>query len=222
MITRMSSAFEGIKYRQQEQIYLASNEQWVLNQHLIVAAAKISSQCVWMIFYSSGIHNCSAGESIVSDLKEVEMSHQLTNSLSVAQLQPVNPSASLGGAARCRQSEGDLTLIFCPRCQVPSGCFQSRVWKSLPFFFVLVKPSWAAFSGPSWHQWALTAVTIKWKQIRGRSHGLWNSTALCSQISCPLHLSIQDHWLCRQFNLLSGLWLVMIYWVPFVLQLKPA
>lgn len=40
------------------------------------------------------------GESIVSDLKEVEMSSQLTNSLSVAQRQPANPSASSGRAAR--------------------------------------------------------------------------------------------------------------------------
>lgn len=50
----------------------------------------------------------------------------------------------------------------------------------------------------------------------------WNSTALWSQISCPLHLLIQDHWSRRQFNLLSRVWLVMIYWEPFVLQPKPA
>lgn len=66
-------------------------------------------------------------------------------------------------------------------------------------------------------------MAIKWKQIRGhRMASGWNSTALWSQISCPLHLLIQDHWSRRQFNLLSRVWLVMIYWEPFVLQPKPA
>lgn len=79
--------------------------------------------------------------------------------------------------------------------------------------FVWVKSSWATVrnGGPSWREWALTAVAIKWKQIRGLLYGLWNSTALWSRISCPLHLSTQDHWLLRRFNLLSGVWLVMIY-----------
>lgn len=77
MITRTPSAFEGIEYEQQEQIYLASNEQRALNQHLIVAAVKICSRCLNDLL-PSRIRNCSAGESIACDLKEVEMSHQLT------------------------------------------------------------------------------------------------------------------------------------------------
>lgn len=54
-------------------------------------------------------------------------------------------------------------------------------------------------------------MAIKWKQICGLLYGLWNSTALWGQIVCPLHQSIQDHWFLCQFNLLSGVWLVMIY-----------
>lgn len=100
------------------------------------------------------IHTYSTGESIASDLKEVEMSHQLTNSSSVAQLQPVTPSASLGRAARemarRRQSTGDLTLIFHPCCQLPSGCFQSRAGRFYLFCFSLAQMGylqWAILTG---------------------------------------------------------------------------
>lgn len=48
----------------------------------------------------------------------------------------------------------------------------------------------------------------------------WNSAALWSQISCPLHLLIQEHWFLRRFNLLSGVWLVMILLRPLCSQKK--
>lgn len=61
-------------------------------------------------------------------------------------------------------------------------------------------------------------MAIKWKQIWGLLDGLWNSTALWSQISCPLHLSIQGYWFLCRFNLLSEVWLVMIYWDPLFFE----
>lgn len=79
--------------------------------------------------------------------------------------------------------------------------------------FVLVKPGWVTFrvDGPPWHEWRVTAVAMKWKQICGFLRGLRNSTVLWGQISCPLHQSIRDHWSFHRFNLLTGVWLGMIY-----------
>lgn len=101
-----------------------------------------------------------------------------------------------------------LTVIFCLSSQIPSDCFCPILLCPLRLCFSY-RPSWATFrkGGQSRREWVLTAVATKWKQIRG----LWNSTALWSQISCPLHLLIQDNWFFRRFNLLSGVWLVMIY-----------
>ena len=117
-----------------------------------------------------------------------------------------------GGDREAETDRGEsylnLLSIQSDSTRLVSAPYCSALWD-----FVLVKPSWATFrnGGPSWREWALTAVAIKWKQIWGLLYGLWNSTALWSQISCPLHLSIWDHWFLRRFNLLSGVWLVMIY-----------
>lgn len=139
------------------------------------------------------------GKAFVCDLRDVEMSHQWTWShlLHICRLKihwlPEEEQDREGDWGWDRQGESYLNLLS---IQSDSIRLVSAPEYAALEGFVLVKPSWATFrnAGLSWREWALTAVAIKWKPIRGPVYGLWNSTALWGQISCPLHRSIQGHW----------------------------
>lgn len=92
------------------------------SHNITLSVAKISI-CLNYVLLLWG-HNCAVGKSVVCDLKDVEMSHQLTSKSSVTHLQTVDPSTSKGRVERetkrHRQTEGNLTLIFCRSSQIPS------------------------------------------------------------------------------------------------------